>query len=161
MPGLPAVWPPPNPSPTPPNELTVRANARGAGGALTAEVIPGFGVQVSGQAAVVILVHGFNVSYDAACRSYAAFLKNIGVTSGALPVYSFYWPGDEPNSLLSMLSYPIQIGHAKESAYRLYAYLASCVGAGGNPLAVNFIGHSLGCRLVMEVLRKFSQTPRC
>lgn len=66
----------------------------------------------------------------------------------------FHWPGNL-GGWVSVAGYPYDIDQARESAERLAQYLRNFPGA-SNPgaLKISFIGHSLGCRLILETLAK-------
>ena len=87
--------------------------------------------------------------------SYHAYTQNLeGVlTSIRLPELGrFFWPGDSAWGFLSALSYPWEIGDARQSASRLARFFAGVFGPEGGPTELNFVGHSLGCRLLLEAL---------
>jgi pimeloyl-ACP methyl ester carboxylesterase len=69
-------------------------------------------------------------------------------------VAEFLWPGDEPNKIVSTLSYPNQIQPAIDSAKALANYFALLPHS--RPMVVNFVGHSLGCRVVVELLSRWA-----
>jgi pimeloyl-ACP methyl ester carboxylesterase len=101
---------------------------------------------------VVILVHGYNNGLCAGCRSYGAFLGNAPTRFPK--VGRFFWPGDLSVSLLSAASYSWKIRTAEECAEKLAEFLVRLVRSRTVPIEIDFIGHSLGCRLVLETLRK-------
>lgn len=103
---------------------------------------------------VVILVHGYNNDQPSAAASYAAFLAHVdAATFGTFwTVAEFFWPGDKPWGVVSALSYPAEIGYARDSARELLAFLRQLTGPGGAPVEVAFVTHSLGGRLLMELL---------
>jgi len=110
--------------------------------------------QLNGNDNVLILVHGYDNSLKDAADSYNSFITDL---LAKFPTYigqiaEFYWPGDSPIRIISVVSYPCQIQPAIESAQRLSAYLWNFKGARNGPMEVSFIGHSLGCRVVLELL---------
>ena len=106
---------------------------------------------------LLILVHGFNNSAAAVKASYDLLLANLEELfrrSRSAPdaVALFHWPGDVAG-LGSAAAYPYDIPQACQSAQRLADYLrafprASTAGA----MKISLIGHSLGCRLILEML---------
>lgn len=105
---------------------------------------------------VVVLIHGYNNTEDAAQRSYEAFLENASGSAVGIfwPVAAFYWPGDEPWGAFSSLSYPLEIRSAREAAHELCAFLSTLAGPGGTPVELAFVSHSLGGRLLLELLNE-------
>src|SRR5205807_6770364 len=67
-------------------------------------------------------------------------------------VYRFYWPGDKSWGPFSFASYPLEIEPAKMSAKLLAQFVANLSGPGGGLIHVYLIAHSLGSRLVIELL---------
>ncbi len=112
------------------------------------------GGQLDGNDSVLILVHGYDNSLKDAATSYSTFINDL---IAKFPTYigqiaEFYWPGDSPIRIISVLSFPDQIQPAIESAHRLSAYLWNLKGARNGPMEISFVGHSLGCRVVLELL---------
>ncbi len=144
------------------NELTVReAPVAGDPGSAVRELTPPF---AQGRRRVVLLIHGYNVTEEAARGSYAGFiaaLEALGPSAAALlpDLGGFYWPGDADLGPLSFLSYPGEIEPAKDSAERLATYVRTLVGPGGTTTALYFVGHSLGNRVVLELLDRLAAAP--
>jgi pimeloyl-ACP methyl ester carboxylesterase len=135
----------------PPLQLSVRL--RDSGGPV-ADTVSLSGGQLDGNDTVLILVHGYDNNFSDALASYTTFVSDLGAK---FPTYigqiaEFYWPGDLQIRIISVLSYPNQIQPAIESAQRLSAYLWNLKGARNGPMEVSFVGHSLGCRVVLELL---------
>lgn len=135
----------------PPLQLSVRM--QDSGGPVASNVVLSGG-QLDGNDNVLILAHGYDNSFSDALTSYSAFINDLGAK---FPTYigqiaEFYWPGDFPIPVISALSYPNQILPAIESAQRLSAYLWNLKGARNGPMEISFVGHSLGCRVVLELL---------
>jgi pimeloyl-ACP methyl ester carboxylesterase len=120
----------------------------------------------------IILVHGFNNSIDMAHESYfafekAAFARSRGLIAdddfGSVALVEFYWPGD---TLLSRfgkfahgvgaIAYGAQVSVAISAASELFDKLSR------SPMIqeVSFVAHSMGCRLVLELLKLAEQNPR-
>lgn len=101
-----------------------------------------------GYGTIILLVHGYNVNQPQAVEAYAAFLDAMSpyVTASRLPpIFYVYWPGDI--KILSGAAYPFEMNHVIQSAQRLAAYLGGNGGAGGSPINIHIVAHSLGNRL--------------
>lgn len=112
---------------------------------------------------VLLLVHGYANSAAAARDSWAAFLASIGAAriGGWMPQNptGVQWPGDEPVVGVNQAAYPLKIGVSRDSARRIDAFLRRMAGPGGPPLTLSIVAHSLGCRLVAELLECLSRPP--
>jgi esterase/lipase superfamily enzyme len=113
----------------------------------------------SGFRHVLILVHGFNNSAQDARDSYKkqkqlleAELKRSRIAPDAIA--EFQWPGDEEVFGPNALGYATDIERARDSAQRLATFLArlAALRDGAQPVKVTLVGHSLGCRLIVEAL---------
>ena len=107
---------------------------------------------LDGNSHLLIFVHGYNNSRTDALNSYATFRDHLLLKFSTLTaqIVEFLWPGDDPNKIISTLSYPNQIKPAKESAVQLDKYFR---GLGNTrPTVIHFVGHSLGCRVIVELL---------
>jgi esterase/lipase superfamily enzyme len=112
---------------------------------------------------ILILVHGFNNTTSEATASYELHLGLLNEhfsQSRVAPdaIVFFHWPGNF--GWVGFAGYPIDIGRAKESAARLAQYLVdfprpSDPGA----FKITMIGHSLGCRLILEMLKILENGP--
>jgi pimeloyl-ACP methyl ester carboxylesterase len=86
--------------------------------------------------------------------SFAAFLRRLAVELGPgrsatlPPVWAFHWPGDHENRTLSKATYSARIPVAQTAGERLGQLLASL----DSGKRVILIGHSLGCRVLLEAL---------
>ena len=144
------------------NELTLRERPRGGSVSdAVHELTPPF---PQGRRRVVLLVHGYNNTEDAARRSYDKFMDDVGALgpgAGALlaDVGRLYWPGDADLGPLSFLSYPFEIAPAKESAEKVATYVRTLAGPGGTPTELFFVCHSLGNRLLLELLDRLAESP--
>jgi pimeloyl-ACP methyl ester carboxylesterase len=122
---------------------------------------------------LLLLVHGFNNSEGVAFASYRDFMTNIGPAWAAQSA-GVFWPGDGRTEdmlaragwrsvLLSAASYPYQPQRAVEAAGYLADIVSrACVfrakvaarrGRRSAELVINVVGHSMGCRLALELLR--------
>jgi pimeloyl-ACP methyl ester carboxylesterase len=120
----------------------------------------------------IILVHGFNNNVDMAHESYSAFEKAVFARSrgfiaddsfGSVALVEFYWPGDTLLSRFGQFAHGVgavaygrQIGVAIGAASELFYKLSR------SPMIqeVSFVAHSMGCRLVLELLKLAEQNPR-
>jgi pimeloyl-ACP methyl ester carboxylesterase len=130
-----------------------------------------------------LLVHGYNNNPAEAAESYFTLrrnvdqlLQNCGVGEPSRKffqqeIWEFYWPGYEPlshvsatdspralsESIASAPTYPIEVKKARSWVPTgLAAYLASV-----RPSEIFFIGHSLGCRVILEtIVRLMTPTQR-
>jgi pimeloyl-ACP methyl ester carboxylesterase len=106
---------------------------------------------------IVILVHGYNNNFCAGCRSYADFLKRV--PERFPKVGRLFWPGDITPAIISGASYSWQIETAKECGRKLATFLAQLASRRSVPIEVSFVGHSLGCRVVLETLKAAEGMP--
>ncbi|MAN79011.1 MAG: hypothetical protein CMM77_10565 [Rhodospirillaceae bacterium] len=136
-------------------DWTVRVDS--VGGDVAPYLIDESSNSVSGQ--VLVLVHGFKNSRRDAWDRYEEFLDQVlkyaGGIPGELSIRGFTWPGDAnfgPVSFAGFLSYPVEVRDARMSARRLAYHLATLTGPEGRPVEISLLGHSLGCRLILEAL---------
>jgi pimeloyl-ACP methyl ester carboxylesterase len=138
-------------------ELSLRIDA--VGGDVASRVVerpPGW---IDGVPHVILLVHGFNNNQGEACDAFGSFLALLPDRLG--PVGRFFWPGDADFGFfqwLDFLSYPTEIPDARHSAERLADYLVRKAQLSPNTL-ITLVGHSLGCRLVLEMLDCLTTRP--
>jgi len=112
----------------------------------------------SGRSRLVVMIHGYNNTEDAARQAYEEMVRNLERLGPAAAGFiadmaGFYWPGDAGLGFLSGASYPWEIRPAKDSAERLAAFLGTLAGPGGGPIEVYLVCHSLGNRVGLELLR--------
>ena len=125
---------------------------RGAGGSVVPGLLsehgsPGSPVKgdriLAGYRRVVFIIHGFNVDEQKGRISLSRMAEHLDEDDSA--TVFVLWPGDSP---IGPLSYPFTEGHqANDTAAQLVRFIDSQVGE-NTPL--NFIAHSLGCRVVLE-----------
>ncbi len=113
----------------------------------------------------VVLVHGFNNHYGEAGNSYHHFrLRQYKcATPQLLPpgleaiLADLFWPGDAAwwgfLDLFDFLVYPKAVGTSRDAAPLLARHLRSMP----NLRAVHFVGHSLGCRVILETIDDIRQ----
>jgi len=132
-------------------DISVRREGTGAVAAFPVATPPRW---MEGQRHVVLLVHGYNADERAARRTFDAFLRMLPARFPT--VGRFYWPGDADWGVFSALCYPSKIPVARQSAATLAGYLAGLRGPGGGPVELTLVGHSLGCRVILELLEDLS-----
>jgi pimeloyl-ACP methyl ester carboxylesterase len=125
---------------------------------------------------MVLLVHGFNNDSAQAKESYFAMRRNLnnvlqfcGAGEGTRrevqrSIWELYWPGYEPltgtgprgmersaaESAASAGGYFLEVKKARDWVPReLAAYLRNA-----GPSEIFFIGHSLGCRVILETINR-------
>ena len=105
---------------------------------------------------IVILVHGFNVDEESARGSFSQFRDNLAAFSNTLAqqIVYLYWPGH--NRFLGPAFYPFSLRSAVRLASRLTGLLRDVRGLNGGSTELLLIGHSLGCRLILESLQRLS-----
>jgi pimeloyl-ACP methyl ester carboxylesterase len=119
----------------------------------------GHQLRKSGCRHLLLLVHGFSNSASEAKESYLLHftaLEEHFRRSRSAPdaIAFFHWPGDV-GGYLRVPSYPFDVPRAKKSAELLAKYLEDFPGAKTpGALKISIIGHSLGCRLVLEMLAR-------
>jgi pimeloyl-ACP methyl ester carboxylesterase len=115
---------------------------------------------------ILLFIHGFNDTACEANEAYEAALKyylpDLG-TSPARPdaLVCFQWPGDiavGPFKVMDAFGYPWDIKQAIESADKLATYLAYLCTAKGANFKISVVAHSMGCRLILEALKRMIPT---
>lgn len=110
---------------------------------------------------LVVLVHGYNNNReqaDAAYEGFFALQKKIASLPPNRPLadnkifVEVYWAGDADWGFASFLFYMGAVGNAKVTGGHFGALLAKLADR-PEPLEVQLVGHSLGCRVVFELLR--------
>ncbi len=151
--------------------LSVRSDLEpNHGGEVRDEVYDPDRLAMSGASHILILAHGFNNTAKEAQESYnkqLEALQEAGLDKrpvGPDAIALFQWPGDlaiSPirNAIIDSLGYSLDLRQAFKAADRLADFLASLPKAGGEPAAlkISFIGHSLGCRLILEALNRLNR----
>ena len=107
----------------------------------------------------ILLIHGYNNSFEEAVESYEGFRKRqreIGkkpkksiVAGGKL--LEVFWPGEVDLWIFSALSYPAVADHPKTAAEKIADVLENDFVAGDFKF-VDIIAHSLGCRVAVELM---------
>ena len=109
---------------------------------------------------IIILVHGYNVSEEGAKEAYKKFQENLSKYCSQLSqlekeIYWFLWPSDKPNKIDSVISYYKTVETAKICGEKFAKYLnkLKLKSLNNKPPHIILIGHSLGCRLLLEALK--------
>jgi len=97
---------------------------------------------------IVFLVHGFNVDRADGAAELGAFGQRLTAVGDAGAAVAVLWPGD---SAIGPLSYPFETNKADDSAVELATFIGEQLPQSPR---VSFVGHSLGCRVVMETVRQ-------
>lgn len=119
----------------------------------------------AGRREAVLLVHGFNNHYGEAAMAYQGhrhqqYSRDPSLVPPSLEAVltDVHWPGDAAWGVADctdFLVYPCAVGTAKQAGPVLAALLARMP----NLELVHFIGHSLGCRVVLETIRAMGPRP--
>lgn len=116
---------------------------------------------------LVILVHGFNTSEQDARDSYKKFLTNLGLPGDerigtwahgriSRAFWGFYWPGDHSSRLVSTLNAPQIYAERRANARTSGESLAELILRLSDQQEIILVGHSLGCRVVLEAVRRIA-----
>jgi pimeloyl-ACP methyl ester carboxylesterase len=130
------------------------------------------GLSRSGARHLLFLVHGFNNTKQNADEAYERYfgairedLRKSKVAPDA--VAEFHWPGDIAVgpwrfAPTDAVAYPQDITQALQSAASLARYLGAFPppGPDAGSLKVSLVGHSLGCRLILEALTQLPPPSR-
>lgn len=142
----------------PPIELSVRK--RPVGGDVADAVSPAADRIALGSSRITLFIHGFNDTLADAQHFYPELLDRLQLGSLALgQVFFFFWPADKPWGFASGASYPVEIQPARDTAQRLFDFLAELQPPGGWPLEVQAICHSLGNRMLLELVKLWLAAP--
>lgn len=115
---------------------------------------------------LTLLVHGYNNTLAEAQASFSAFLDIQRELYGAqtlsdLPsdrdIAQVFWPGDGWG-VLGALYYPVALQHAALAAPVLADVLEELSRSSGGVLTVEFVGHSMGCRLILETMKRLEHS---
>jgi len=126
--------------------LDLRSDPEG-GAVVPAHLTSGTIDQLQQCQSAVFMVHGFNVNRADGTAELAAFGANLPAI-GAGAAVAVLWPGD---SIVGPLCYPFETSKADDSAVELATFIGDNL---PQRPAISFIGHSLGCRVVMETVRQ-------
>lgn len=110
----------------------------------------------------IFLVHGFNTPRDRAQNGYRSFEASLRERDPSLAnaIVEVHWPGDERLPIAGPAYYAEKVRRAIEAAREIGRVLSRLKqGSGANPI-VALVGHSLGCRLILEALWNASRQNR-
>ncbi len=119
-------------------------------------------VDARARTSCLVLVHGFNNSEVEAAEAYFGYRTRQTELTGATRDYfdryfgDAFWPGDADwgrFDFADFLVYPAAVKKAATAARELVQLLWSMP----NLERVSFVGHSLGCRVVMEALQRLQE----
>lgn len=138
--------------------LILQLRERAEGGGLLADVLQIPLPDLASRPEMIVLVHGFNNHYGEAANAYFGFRtrqqeRDVAFAGGMESrLGDAFWPGDAAWGIADkadFLVYSSAVGTATDAAIILARHLR------GMPALrqVNFIGHSLGCRVVLETVR--------
>jgi pimeloyl-ACP methyl ester carboxylesterase len=109
---------------------------------------------------LVVLIHGFNNHVEEAQTAYlgfrrrqSGFLSEGDAERLELMLGDVFWPGDADWGLVDILDalyYPKTIAKARATAGILADYLVTRTDVHN----LSFIGHSMGCRVVLETIKE-------
>jgi hypothetical protein len=121
---------------------------------------------LSGCRHILLLVHGFNDTADEADAAYQEMIDNLKPDllkmSEPDAIVCFQWPGDYaigPLKQADAVGYPLDIDRAREAALVLLKYLRQLCDLRGPDFKISIIAHSMGCRLVLEMLAACGGAP--
>lgn len=129
--------------------VLLRKNSKGGG----LRNNPPSTVYLKNRQRTIILVHGFNKSECEAENNLKLFQDNLFKLDSSLSddVVALYWPGDSRSSFIKAAFYPWIVKKAKKSGKMLAEYLKE-KGPCKKKSHLIFVGHSLGCRVLLEAL---------
>lgn len=118
------------------------------------------GFRQSIQTDLLVLVHGFNNTRTEAEEDYSAFRRRQEATLASGDMMRLeamlgdaFWPGDAdwpgPVDKVDFLVYPVAIKKSIETAAALGDYLLQRTDVRN----LLFVGHSLGCRVILETIK--------
>ena len=111
---------------------------------------------------LLILVHGFNNAESEAGKKYDGYVDILrpGLEKSRVApdaVAKFHWPGNEavgPLPLFDRAGYQVDVKRALESVGPLATFLSQLLATRPAGRLISFVGHSLGCRLIVETMRQ-------
>ncbi len=112
---------------------------------------------------IVFFIHGYNTSYGEATESFDDFWNNYlyeKLTDQEKgDCLFFFWPGNRKWwPLIRSFYYPWPIEKAYETALELASYTKKLKSINKyEPLRLQFVAHSLGCRVTLETLKMLKQ----
>lgn len=108
---------------------------------------------------VTIFVHGFHTSEHDARKNWEQTRRELEHQllnpQRARDIAHYFWPGDPGRFLRRRLAYASAVRRAHECGPALANYLLGLT----KLRTVTFVGHSLGCRVVLETLKRIRARP--
>lgn len=109
---------------------------------------------------LLVLVHGFNNAESEAegkYEEYVDILRPALEKSRVAPdaIAKLHWPGNEavgPFPILDFAGYPVDVERALQSVAPLVTFLSDLIATRPRGRLISFVGHSLGCRLIVETM---------
>ncbi len=116
--------------------------------------LPDFTLLTRGQR-LTVLLHGYNNGLDEGREKLVRFIGYLEQKGSTAPMLAVLWPGDSWSNMLGnwagAASYPSESRDADDSADNLLTWLVLHVHESAR---VAFVGHSLGCRVVMRAAQR-------
>lgn len=139
--------------------LVLKSSEKRRGGDLT-PVYPPWG-PLKGVRRLIIFVHGYNTGQDDAEDTWiktSELLRRSVPAEDMKNLLLYYWPGDRRFRPWSAISYFRTVKVAVKAGRCLADYLAT-LRTSRSPLQAEFVGHSLGCRVVLSALGQLKTLP--
>ncbi len=113
------------------------------------------GRSLAGVRWATVFVHGYNNSREQARKKWDITRRRLPGVLSEGPLIEYYWPGDPGwgPSYLKSVRYAKAVAIGRECGRQLGIYLSH-----SGLDEVSLVGHSLGCRVVLETLRHFQVT---
>ena len=140
-------------------DLSFRTRHKG-GPALARDNLPGSSLKARDR--FVFLIHGYNVSDDAAVTAFEYFRARMrrDCRDVEKDVLTIAWPGDG-RWPFSTMSYPWRVRTAVSLAPALAKVIEENVrGRNNGECELILIGHSLGCRFILEALHELGNSKK-
>lgn len=109
--------------------------------------LPDFTAATRGQR-LLVLLHGYNNSRSFGRTRLARFMEFVAAGGSSEPMLAVLWPGD---GWAKALTYPFEGRDADDTASSLCKWLTTHV---DKTARIAFVGHSLGCRVVMNAAQQ-------
>jgi len=125
------------------------------------------GEDLDGRLSAWLFLHGYNTSPLRAGENFELLLETIINLGLRRPVkadrsWLVAWHGYQrrmagwQESWTSGFTYPWQVPYAVEVGKALAEYISGLSGPGDSRIEITFVAHSLGCRVVLEVLNRLA-----
>jgi predicted alpha/beta hydrolase family esterase len=133
--------------------LTLRGQSSSLESTVIADAVravwPGSNYKPAPNTHYVIFVHGYNNTYGEARASYASARWWLEHLQTSVHVLELHWPGDSKRRFVRALAFPEKIAVAEDCG----KLLSDWIGAAPASTTFSFVGHSLGCRLVLHAIK--------